>query len=270
MNNKTLYVSDLDGTLLRCDQTLSDYTAKTINSLVQKGIIFSYATARSFVTSKVLAKNITTNIPVIVHNGTFIIENVTGKILYGNYFSLKETKYIYELLSQNGIYPMTHSYMDGIEKLSFCPELITDEVREFLSTRSGDERLRPVEASRLCDGDMFHFSCIGEGKKLKKMYDVLKDSFHCVYYLDIYSGDPWLEIYSKSSGKGNAILELKKILGCDRVVCFGDAVNDIPMFKICDEAYAVENADYELKKIATGVIEGNNCDGVAKWLTKNV
>ena len=96
MNNKTLYVSDLDGTLLRSDQTLSDYTAKTINSLVQKGIIFSYATARSFVTSKVLAKNITTNIPVIVHNGTFIIENVTGKILYGNYFSLDETKYIYE------------------------------------------------------------------------------------------------------------------------------------------------------------------------------
>lgn len=35
-----LYVSDLDGTLLR------------INSLVDKGMLFSYATARSLITAK--------------------------------------------------------------------------------------------------------------------------------------------------------------------------------------------------------------------------
>ena len=40
------------------------------------------------------------------------------------------------------------------------------------------------------------------------------------------------------------------------------------LFEIADEAYAVENAVDELKAIATGVIEGNNSDGVAKWLCK--
>ena len=42
---KSLYVSDLDGTLLRSNGTTSEYTDRVINSLVDKGMIFSYATA---------------------------------------------------------------------------------------------------------------------------------------------------------------------------------------------------------------------------------
>ena len=46
INMKILYVSDLDGTLLRSNEQLSEYTAQTINRLVDNGLIFSYATAR--------------------------------------------------------------------------------------------------------------------------------------------------------------------------------------------------------------------------------
>lgn len=48
----TLYVSDLDGTLLNSNQTLSTYTIETINQLVDEGMLFSYATARSYQTAK--------------------------------------------------------------------------------------------------------------------------------------------------------------------------------------------------------------------------
>ena len=48
----TLYVSDLDGTLLRSNESTSEYTNHVINSLVDKGMIFSYATARSLITAK--------------------------------------------------------------------------------------------------------------------------------------------------------------------------------------------------------------------------
>ena len=41
------------------------------------------------------------------------------------------------------------------------------------------------------------------------------------------------------------------------------------LFEIADEAYAVSNADEDLKKIATGVIGDNNEDAVAKWLLNN-
>ncbi len=49
---KTLYVSDLDGTLLRQNERTSDHTNAIINQCVQDGMLFSYATARSWHTAK--------------------------------------------------------------------------------------------------------------------------------------------------------------------------------------------------------------------------
>ena len=66
------------------------------------------------------------------------------------------------------------------------------------------------------------------------------------------------------------MLELKKRLGCDRVVCFGDGKNDISMFRAADECYAVADAEPELKAIATDVIGSNEDDGVARWLLEHV
>ena len=59
------------------------------------------------------------------------------------------------------------------------------------------------------------------------------------------------------------------MLGCDKLVVFGDNINDIPMFEVADECYATENAVPELKAIATGIISTNDDDGVAHWIAKN-
>ncbi len=50
------------------------------------------------------------------------------------------------------------------------------------------------------------------------------------------------------------------------MICFGDADNDISMFEIADEKYAVENAISALKKISTRTIKSNQDDGVARLL----
>ena len=66
---ETLYLSDLDGTLLRSDQTLSARTCATVDRLVRAGVHFSYATARSIDTAARVTRGIGVDIPVIVHNG---------------------------------------------------------------------------------------------------------------------------------------------------------------------------------------------------------
>lgn len=53
--DKVLYVSDLDGTLLNTRDKISDYSVETINALVEKGMLFTYATARSLVSASVVA-----------------------------------------------------------------------------------------------------------------------------------------------------------------------------------------------------------------------
>lgn len=70
------------------------------------------------------------------------------------------------------------------------------------------------------------------------------------------------------TSKAAAICELRKLWNCERIVSFGDSVNDLPMFAVSDEAYAVENAVEELKSHATGMIPSNDNDGVAEFLEK--
>lgn len=53
------------------------------------------------------------------------------------------------------------------------------------------------------------------------------------------------------------------------MVCFGDAINDLPMFQVADEAYAVDNAIEELKQQSDGVIGSNEEDGVARWMQEH-
>lgn len=267
---KTLYVSDLDGTLLRSNEVTSEYTNELINRLTNDGMIFSYATARSLVTAKKVTSGIDAKIPLIVYNGAFVIDNVTEEILIANYFD----ESVYEVLEDlfiHGVYPIVYAYIDEKEKFSFVPELCTRGMRKFLDSRLGDIRTNAVESiNKLKEGNIFYITCIDEPDKLKPLLKKYKDSFHCVYQRDIYSDEQWLEIMPISASKSNAIKQLKELLNCDRLTVFGDGLNDIDMFEIADESYAVKNAHEELKRKATGVISSNDEDGVAKWLESHL
>ena len=262
----TLYVSDLDGTLLRSNEVTSEYTNQVINSLTDRGMIFSYATARSLITAKKVTKGLNAKIPLIVYNGAFVIDNVTEEILLANYFDAS----VYQLLDElfaNEIYPIVYSYIEGREKFSFLPELCTAGMNKFIDSRSGDIRTNVVKTTDdLKSGDIFYITCIDEPDKLKPLYDKYKNIFHCVYQTDIYTNEQWLEIMPLAASKSNAIKQLQKLLKCDRIVAFGDGKNDIDMFELADESYAVQNAHEDLKKVSTAIIPSNDEDGVAKWL----
>ena len=264
-----LYVSDLDGTLLRSNEATSEYTNSVINSLVDKGMIFSYATARSLITAKKVTKGIEAKIPLIVYNGAFVIDNITEKILIANYFD--DSVYsVLEDLFGNGVYPIVYGYINGKEKFSFVPELCTKGMKMFLDSRKGDIRTNEVDSlCNLKEGDIFYITCIDEPEKLKPLYEKYKDRYHCVYQRDIYTNEQWLEIMPLEASKSNAIKQLQAMLNCEKLIVFGDGKNDIDMFQIADESYAVANAHEDLKKHATAVILSNDEDGVAKWIEDN-
>lgn len=133
---KTLYVSDLDGTLLRSDETTSEYTNSVINNLTDRGMIFSYATARSLVTAKKVTKGLRAEIPLIVYNGAFIVDNLTGEVLAANYFDESVGSVLDDLFG-NQIFPIVYARIDGKEKFSYVPELCTDGMKKFLLSRAG-------------------------------------------------------------------------------------------------------------------------------------
>ena len=266
----TLYVSDLDGTLLRSDQRTSEYTNRVINALVGKGMRFSYATARSANTARKVTAGMTAAFPVIVYNGAFIRDNQSGEILLQNFFTAAEALPLAQKLLRAGVRPVVYGFVDGEEKFSYLADEINPGTREFVESRRGDPRDRPVKTvDELLRGELFYFACIDAPEILEPFYEKYRVAFHCVYQKDIYSGEQWLELMPRAASKANAIRQLAARLGCERIVAFGDGVNDLDMFAIADEAYAVANAVPELQKAATAVIGGNDGDGVAKWLEKN-
>ena len=267
---KVLYVSDLDGTLLHSDIKTSEYTNRVINELTSKGMLFSYATARSFHTSSKVAEGLNAAIPVILYNGAVILRNDTHEIMVKNKFDDHDKEEIINELLCHDVYPIVYSYISEEEKYSYVPDKCSDATTEFLLSRKGDVRDNPLQnEDDLGLGDVFYFTCIDQYEKLKPLYHKWKDKYHCIFQKDIYSGEQWLEIVPKEVSKANAVLQLKEFLGADYVIAFGDGVNDIDMFEIADESYAVENAVDELKEVATGMIGSNDADGVAKWLSKN-
>ncbi len=108
MESKTLYVSDLDGTLLRSNETTSDYTNEVINKMTEQGIMFSYATARSMVSAPKVTKGLDAKIPLIVYNGAFIIDNQTGEMILENFFEEGIDGVLQDLVD-NGVYPIVYT-----------------------------------------------------------------------------------------------------------------------------------------------------------------
>ena len=266
---KTLYVTDLDGTLLNSQSKISEYSIQVINKLVEEGTMFTYATARSLSSASLVTKGLTTDIPVIIYNGTFILNATTGEIVSSNIFNDTEKQFIIDLLAKYKIYPLVYSYIDGIEKVSWLCGNENDGIKNYLHSRKGDKRLNPLTNEKsLYIGNVFYFTCIGGKEELLPIYNALKDNSHynCIFQQELYCEEYWCEIMHKKATKANAILQLKDILRCDKIVSFGDAINDIPMFTISDESYAVINAIAELKAISTGIISSNDDNGVAKWL----
>lgn len=269
---KTLYVTDLDGTLLNTEDRVSDYSIGVINRLVEEGMLFTYATARSLVSASVVTRGLSANIPVIAYNGALIVHPASGRVLSSLSFTEEERETVRGFLTKRQIFPLVYSYVDGAERVSWRTDRENDGIRRYLSMRRGDRRLRPLAGGEgLYAGDVFYYTCIGEKEALLPVYERFRDDgrYTCTLQQELYRPEYWCEIMPKEATKANAILKLKELWGCGRVVSFGDAVNDLPMFRISDECYAVENAVEELKKLATGVIGSNDKDSVARWLLEN-
>ena len=87
-----------------------------------------------------------------------------------------------------------------------------------------------------------------------------------MFYSDNYTGCYFLEVLSSEVNKGTAASFVKDYIGAEKMIAFGDNLNDIPLFEAADEAYAVSNGHERLKAIADGVIGDNNSDAVATFI----
>ena len=271
MEEKTLYVSDLDGTLMHKDLKISDFSVKTINALVGKGVAFTYATARSISSAGTITKDLKLNLPVITRNGAVLADNNTGKIIEKALFTEKEVEMLKEMLPELPKTGFVSCYFGDDMKKVFAGSLHTAELQGYLDYYKDDPSVVTVSAlSEMFMGNPGYVTIIGNKDETEPLYLRTREynGWECLFQKDVYRDEYWLEIAPRNSTKAKSILKLKEEYGFDKLVVFGDSANDITMFKIADEAYAVSNAVDELKALATGTIGSNEEDAVAVYLSK--
>ena len=79
-----LYISDLDGTLLHSDVTLSTHALTTRQQLLRDGAPITFASARSIGSMGPILQGLEVTLPVIEFNGAFLSDLHTGEHLWIN------------------------------------------------------------------------------------------------------------------------------------------------------------------------------------------
>ncbi len=258
---------------MRDDKSISEKTVTILNRLIEKGIPITYATARSLKSTLAITKDVHFSLPVILRNGTNIADPKTKKEIQRASFTSEQIQAIRQCIGKTRLPGYVTAYIGGEEKTLYLAGLINEGFQAYLEDHRNDKRLRAVRTEdELYEGDICYFTFIARREDLDQLYERMKDGreWNCVYQKDKYRSEFWLDICPKNATKAKAVKWVQKKCGCERVVVFGDSLNDISMFQIADEAYAVANASESLKEAATGVIGDNNSDGVAEWLWQNI
>lgn len=273
---KTLYVSDLDGTLLQPDARLSDRTVELLNGAISDGALFTVATARTPATVAPIMSRVSMNLPAIVMTGAALWHGDTGRYSRLRLFDPEAARRLLDVYESNGTPSFVYFLKDDIITIRHTGDLSALQT-EFMDERSNTPFKRVEVApdgssqmpERLENVILFYSMLpndIGE-----RTYALTRDipGVRAQYYHDIYGEQTAiLEAFSSEATKAKAMRALAGRLGADRIVAFGDNINDLPMMQEADLAVAVANARPEVKEAADIVIGPNTADSVAKFIAE--
>lgn len=268
----TLYVSDLDGTLLNGEQRLSERTTAAVNGWIAAGGSFSVATARSWDSARKLLAPLHLRLPVVLMNGVFVYDPVDRAYIVTNLLDTDIALELIETEERAGLHPFVYTVNGQGEFRIYYKGLFNPSESNYVNSRlrGGDERFRRVDRFALApDERIMEVNVIGTEAELSGVWRMLRErpGTLCHFGPDIYSpGYHWLEINHPRANKRDGVAELKRLLQADRLICFGDNLNDLPMFEIADEAFAMGNAHPLVKEKASGVLATNGEHGVALYL----
>jgi len=271
---KTLYLSDLDGTLLNKDAELSQYAKDTLNRLFAEGLCFSVATARTAATALRILDGVRWSVPLVLMNGVLIFDTADKRYVQVLSLGAATISAVLAVFNRLGATGLMYQLLNN-EQATYYESLDHKPLRAFVEERKA--RYNKAFRQAISFGDIppegtVYFVLLDSHDRILLAFNALSEvpGICRFMYKDIYSPDTWdLEILSNKASKQNAAVYLREAFGFERVVGFGDGINDLPLFAACDVKVAVENAVPEVKASADYICDTNNNDGVVKWIEKD-
>lgn len=269
----TLYISDLDGSLLSPDGSLSPDARTILTRLVADGLHFTVATARTPLSTLHLLEGIPLSDPMILLNGALCYDPKTRGFSHPVPISRKAMEHLALAEQQVNLGGLLFSLEEGTFRTSQGPNVCSASpeyarIRAYPGISAIDPQLSRRTAQELLDVPVLYGLYEDDRpERLEQLARCLEgQGLTMDFYRDRYSRQRWcLEFFNAETCKGAAAAHLRRE-GYDRLVAFGDGWNDLSLFAACDCGCAMENAAPELKEKADIVIGSNAQDGVVRYL----
>jgi len=272
-DGNTLYISDLDGTLLNKNSVLSGHTKNMLNNFISSGIHFTAATGRTTDAAQQILSGVDINIPIASFNGAALYDLRQKSYVKVFWLAPEATGKIISALNAHGVSWLMYELKDN-ELIAYYESLEHKPLYDFAEDRkarysSAFSQLKG--SSDLSPAHIMYFTLIDTYDRIQPVCDALKaiPNINVAIANANDNGYWWLEIFSAEASKENAVLFLRETYGYKKVIGFGDNYNDLPMFNVCDVRVAVQNAPDEIKAAADFVCESHDADGVVNWIENN-
>lgn len=256
-------ISDLDGTLLNSDHTISAYTKSVFQELHKQNYLIIVATGRHHLDAMAIVNNLGFPVYLVTSNGARI-HSPHRELLYS--------------------FDMNAESVKSVLALDIDPEITTVLFRETVwQTSKTNKKLNAFQKDLVYPPQVVNFAELEDFNAIKiffthddhqklvdlkeKILETHSDDFHHAFSLPIC-----LEFMDKSVDKSAAIAKIleKEGYSFEETISFGDGFNDEKMLTSAGIGLIMGNAPENLKEKLPHleVISSNNEDGVARYLEK--
>lgn len=280
---KTLYVTDLDGTLLGADSRISRRSAAILNELARRGVMITPATARTPATVQPLFAGISQSVyttpsgqelplPAIVMTGGALWDRTRERFESCTLIPEADAERIRDTFGRQSLRPFIYCLSGDSFLNVYHPAAMSRRENSFYQERRHLQLKRfhldqqPARLDRVA-----LFFAIGPVEAVKQASEELRKVTECAtaWYPDVIMPDTGLiDIYAPGVSKAHAVGELALRVGADETMVFGDNLNDLPMMRVATTAVAVGNALPEVKEAADIVIGPNTEDAVPLFIAQ--
>ena len=275
MENKRKYkivASDLDGTLLNKEQTVSEENLCAISEIKRLGVEFVPTTGRGMNEVNLSLINSPDIRYVITSNGAVAFDKNIGKPILTRYISKDAVRLVLESVRPYNVFIVVHeggkTYFDknkyNTEFLNTCG--IDAYFGHIISQHA--EAVEDFESFLLSSGEMELIALFFEFDEATcSCKQIFEDSRRLCA---VAPHTNYLEVYSSDAGKGKTLTALSDMLGIDiaDVIAVGDSKNDSSMIEEAGLGLAVANACDALKELADQTI-CDNSQHIAKYVLEN-
>ena len=258
MSNYKILASDLDGTLLRRDMTVSQENKAAIKKLSEIGVHFVPASGRTLseITSEVISDS---NVRYVIYSdGAAVYDKLQQKPIVTRSIPRSNIDELLDIFKDyNSLINIHHNGNGYIDKAkhndeAYAHHRVNDYFRDFLyendiALDNFDDFCRSIDEAELF---VAFFSTEEE------LIDCRERINATGKYCTAQSVPHNIEIYMKNAGKGNALYALADPLPIphEQTIAVGDSTNDSQMIEMAGLGLAMDNAFDELKSLADETI----------------